>query len=431
MLAHGGGGGGGGGGSPSSSSAAKYPPSPLTTAENVKRVYLVRHGESRYNSWRRDSLVPWRWPPCSGLCIGDPLIMDAALSPEGERQLEGLSRRVQELGLDEIAELVVTSPLTRAIQTTLGGFDAARLAERGVDIVASALHVEVCDTACDIGRPLAELREEFPQLQWGASVGADGSPLCRHKAEPEPEPEPEHEPEHEPASPGGDALAASLGSWWYGGEGNPARRSDIEENPWSSGSWSCRRVSCCPCSSMVQREPWEEADARVLRFKQWLDARPESCIVVVGHSSFFQRTIELLADKKMPKLANCEVLDCEVRARCMHLATWLQPTVTVTPCGSRRTVALTACVCMLRADRRSAFRKLHRESAYGGWSSAVILLLCLCCRAGLGCSSLSRWRQWLSPRARRRTHACRQQLVMVSAGKQTRVQLLQVLSHQS
>ena len=210
---------------------------------------------------------------------------------------------------------MVTSPLTRAIQTTLGGFDAARLAERGVDIVASALHVEVCDTACDIGRPLAELREEFPQLQWGASVGADGSPLCRHKAEPEPE------PEHEPASPGGDALAASSGSWWYGGEGNPARRSEIEENPWSSGSWSCRRVSCCPCSSMVQREPWEEADARVLRFKQWLDARPESCIVVVGHSSFFQRTIELLADKKMPKLANCEVLDCEVRARCMHLAT--------------------------------------------------------------------------------------------------------------
>lgn len=77
-----------------------------------KKVYFVRHGNSTYNSWRTRSFTPWSCPPMSGLCIGDPLIMDAALSPKGEGELARLAVQVKELGLDASAELVVTTPLT-------------------------------------------------------------------------------------------------------------------------------------------------------------------------------------------------------------------------------------------------------------------------------------------------------------------------------
>ena len=111
--------------------------------------------------------------------------------------------------------------------------------------------------------------------------------------------------------PGPPSSADGGEGWWFGGAANPPHRAEIEERPWRSGSWSCRRIPCCPCPSLMKREPHEEANNRILRFKEWLDGRPEKTIVVVGHSHFFQQTIAALAGTKMPKLANCEVLDCE------------------------------------------------------------------------------------------------------------------------
>ena len=58
----------------------------------AKRVYFVRHGESEYNSWRRSSFLPWQCPPCSGLCIGDPMIFDAALSAEGRSTIHNIGQ---------------------------------------------------------------------------------------------------------------------------------------------------------------------------------------------------------------------------------------------------------------------------------------------------------------------------------------------------
>lgn len=52
----------------------------------------------------------------------------------------------------------------------------------------------------------------------------------------------------------------------------------------------------------------EEVAARVLKFKEWLLARPEACLACVGHSAFF-RTMTGLEHK----LANCEAFWCELR----------------------------------------------------------------------------------------------------------------------
>lgn len=302
-----------------------------------KRVYFVRHGHSLYNEWRDKSWLPWAG--CAGLFIGDPLIFDAALSSKGEASLAALRERVQALGLDQSVELVVTTPLTRAIQTALGAFDKEELDARGVQVIASGLHLEVCDTTCDIGTPLPKLRETFrDSVSWEASVGIGGEPIDTGGgrislnfatappddespppgSEPEPEPTPETEPEAQgPLLEGGSADDTS--AWWYlgggGGEGSPdlgsnARlpRSEMERNPWKSGSWSCRRLPCCGCCCppLIETETEAEVAARIVRFRAWIEGRPERVIVVIGHSAFFQQVTS------MPrKLGNCEVLDCQ------------------------------------------------------------------------------------------------------------------------
>jgi len=48
-----------------------------------------------------------------------------------------------------------------------------------------------------------------------------------------------------------------------------------------------------------------DMSVRIAAFVEWLLARPESCIVVVGHSAFFR---DLLRMKL--KLDNCEVRSC-------------------------------------------------------------------------------------------------------------------------
>ena len=84
-----------------------------------KTIYFVRHGESMYNKWRRESFRK----PCVLCCVCDPMLFDASLSPAGEAQVRLLhdTLRDNDEWLEEI-ELVVTSPLQRAIETCLGAF---------------------------------------------------------------------------------------------------------------------------------------------------------------------------------------------------------------------------------------------------------------------------------------------------------------------
>ena len=279
-----------------------------------KKVYFIRHGHSRYNQWRDRSWLPWAC--CPGLCIGDPLIFDAELSARGEAQLEGLRTRVREIGLDLSVELVVTTPLTRAIQTTMGAFDVEALRARGVSVVASGLHLEVCDTTCDIGTPLPELRATFrDSVSWESSVGIDGSPMlpARNRMSITQELEPVSEAEK--TAPEQTAVRDE-DAWWYGGVAprNSTRRG-MNENPWRSGSWSCRRLPCCQCCCppLIDTETDEEVAARIKHFKVWVENRPERVIVVVGHSAFFQQFIRTQTGPEnahFRKLSNCEILDC-------------------------------------------------------------------------------------------------------------------------
>jgi broad specificity phosphatase PhoE len=106
-------------------------------------IYFIRHGQSEFNAVHKDG-------------DSDPLIFDAPLTDKGRRQAEEARELVADLGIKK----VITSPLTRAIQTALCIFDGIAPIEVG------ASHRELLLHSCDVGRSPKELRQDFPGLSF-------------------------------------------------------------------------------------------------------------------------------------------------------------------------------------------------------------------------------------------------------------------------
>lgn len=171
----------------------------------AKTIRLIRHAQSAFNA--------------AGVGPGgeDPMIFDAALSDLGHRQVAEARRCVADLACD----LVVTTPLTRALQTCLGLFDGRR-----VPILVESQAREKLSHSCDVGRPPAALRSDFPDLSF------DHLPEC----------------------------------WWYAGPSH------------AGGTWD----------GVIRREPETHFLARVEGFRRLLHGRPETAVTVVGHCDFFK-----------------------------------------------------------------------------------------------------------------------------------------------
>lgn len=105
-------------------------------------IYLIRHGQSEFNA-RYDG-------------SGDPMIWDARLTAKG------ISQAIR--GADEAAaldlELVITSPLTRALETTEHMFSGSL----PVAVVPGIRERQ--DHSCDVGRSPKLLQAEFPELDF-------------------------------------------------------------------------------------------------------------------------------------------------------------------------------------------------------------------------------------------------------------------------
>jgi broad specificity phosphatase PhoE len=107
-----------------------------------KTVHLIRHAQSTFNAaWAATGV--------------DPMHPDAQLTPLGLQQVAEGRARVAGLA----PELIVVSPLTRAIETALGlfGGDTA-------PILVEPLAREWLCSSCDVGRPPQELARAFPGL---------------------------------------------------------------------------------------------------------------------------------------------------------------------------------------------------------------------------------------------------------------------------
>ena len=106
-------------------------------------IYLIRHGQSEFN------LAHKKGGP-------DPLIWDAPLTELGCKQALEAREQILDLGIEQ----VLTSPLTRAIQT-------AKIMFNGIaPIKVIPDHRELVIHSCDVGVPASVLREKFPELSF-------------------------------------------------------------------------------------------------------------------------------------------------------------------------------------------------------------------------------------------------------------------------
>lgn len=186
------------------------------------RIVCIRHGESTFNAAHRATGV-------------DPNHRDARLTARGEAQA-----REARTGLRDIPfELVVVSPLTRAIQTASILFEGHPSAPR---LLVEVLHRECQESSCDVGRAASELAAEFPHLDVG------------------------HLPE----------------VWWHAEE-----------------------VAALTFGLPIEPRPL--FDRRVAGFRQWLRARPEKTIAVIGHGTFFYHLTGTF-------LENCATIELDLDA---------------------------------------------------------------------------------------------------------------------
>jgi len=107
-------------------------------------ILCIRHGESTFNA-------AWRLNPV------DPLHFDAPLSQTGHDQIAQARGALARYPV----EVVLTSPLTRALQTAHGLFDGHPNAPR---IQVAPLLRERVENSCDIGRAPSAIAAEFPSI---------------------------------------------------------------------------------------------------------------------------------------------------------------------------------------------------------------------------------------------------------------------------
>jgi len=111
------------------------------------RIICIRHGESTFNAAHR-------------LGGGDPGHRDARLTPRGQAQAREARQRLTDIPF----ELVVVSPLTRAIETAAIVFGEHPSQPR---VLVEVLHRECQESSCDVGRATSEIAAEFPHLDVG------------------------------------------------------------------------------------------------------------------------------------------------------------------------------------------------------------------------------------------------------------------------
>ena len=181
---------------------------------SAKTIHLIRHAQSEHNARVRAV-------PDEDTVRYDPAMRDAPLTAIGHAQAQALADDMA--ALPEV-ELVVTSPLTRAIQTMTHAFRAHRAPR-----VVEHLHREHLDSFCDVGRAPADLSQAFPALSFA------------HLDNP----------------------------WWH-------------TDPDDDGPFA--------------REPIPVLERRVQTFADWLAARPETTIAVIGHGTFLRTLTDVTFD---------------------------------------------------------------------------------------------------------------------------------------
>lgn len=223
-----------------------------------KTLHLVRHAQGFHN-------VAGGKDPKEYLSYD---YLDASLTPLGWEQVDNLWKHVEARGLSKKIELVITSPLTRTMQTAVGSFGGGGYTD-GIDVKP----LMVADAASS-GRPAISSLNCPPFL---------AVELCREHLGVHPCDKRRSKREYESLFP---AIDFSL-------------IENDEDILWKEDV----------------RETNEEVAARGKEFMKWLWSRKEKEIAIVSHSGFLFHTLsafgndchQLVKDEICTHFANCEL----------------------------------------------------------------------------------------------------------------------------
>ena len=221
-----------------------------------KRLILIRHGTSIANEFMDRPGNRWG----DATFTDDGNLVDAPLSQTGiiqakelqekmkqffhhydstnDNNMDGTKYKSQQINIDNNL-LVVTSPLTRCIETMMIGV-IPNLVSPEHDItmkmVVQPLATERVYTASDTGRSVSKLQIDFPQLDFHSC-------FVEQNIDPH--------------------------SWWYTTNGND----NIEEwRPFGDGQYYA-----------VPGEPLYHFNQRMVKLFQWIQSREEHTIILVCH----------------------------------------------------------------------------------------------------------------------------------------------------
>jgi len=223
---------------------------------NDKHIVFVRHGTTEMNVYLHTQCNYYS-PD-----FKDPLIFDTRLTKDGERRAREAAARAKRL--EPRPELIVASPLTRALQTAELAFGP--LLDQGVPCLALPLARERLFLSSDVGRSGAELAAEFPR--WRDSLLALEDEWWLHRRRRD--------------AGGSSSSSSSSGSEDDGAEIAGAAASATTTTATATRKRRLKTPTPKP-NPAVEEESDDDFAARIDALGDWLASRPERCVAVVSH----------------------------------------------------------------------------------------------------------------------------------------------------
>lgn len=171
------------------------PPAPsLSDTEScIKILHWVRHGHGMHNAaYEEGRRLGLTWRGGIKGMMSAPELSDAHLTPKGEEQAKLLGKALRRGGHLKNVELVIVSPLSRALQTAciaLEGTTVHHLAMQSAQectnaqlrstddknkfIVVENLREMIDEKPCERRREINELEEEFPRCDFSSIEPSD------------------------------------------------------------------------------------------------------------------------------------------------------------------------------------------------------------------------------------------------------------------
>lgn len=294
--------------------SSKRKPGSMTAGvySSLPTVYFIRHGQSVYNAMDelKYSLPRGSIHPCT-----DIRSVDAPLTLLGRKQALQARSKMYDILHDsnQSIDLVISSPLTRAIQTAMLIFNGSDGCEsqynyvpqnydkhdnsimtwlneysdtvqydRSYEILLSASCAENLGCACDIGSSVSALQSTFNSAQHNLNT----SLISSHRES----------------------------CWWF--------KSDVGLNNATAPLCEPMKRFDIPSQQIkITREPAINLDNRIINFMNFLRSRTERVIAVVAHYTIINRITQ-------QHLHNCDIVKLDWSAsKLQQLSLHSQPTI--------------------------------------------------------------------------------------------------------